>query len=423
MEFKNQFFTLLLIVGSTITQAQEIGQSLPKWENGMMDLHHISTGRGDAAFYILPDGTTVLYDVGELSEDRPRITSSRNTPLVPNHDKFAHEWVVDYIFDFGPKSKNTTIDYGVVSHFHDDHFGEYSTYLPIDKKTGCQRSGIVGVGHFVEIHKMIDRDYPNYENSPVNLKKNITKNKSNSEDDRYAKSIINYWNFLDYMKANEGMKVEKFITGSSNQIYLVNNNSYANFKIQNIMGNGFSWTGFDDNVFDLNVNNENDLSVGIRISYGEFDYFTGGDISGVGETGQSDMNSVESQIAPVIGAVDVATLNHHGNRNSQNEFYVRTVRPRVWVQQCWSSDHPGEEVLRRISSKYLYPGERDIYTTGMLEANKLVIGDKVDKLYKSQQGHVLIRVAKGGETYKVIILDDKSIDKKVKAVFGPYKSR
>lgn len=63
---------------------------------------------------------------------------------------------------------------------------------------------------------------------------------------------------------------------------------------------------------------------------------------------------MESHIAPVVGPVDVATLNHHGNRDSQCTEYVRTVRPRVWIQQNWSSDHPGEEVLRRITSKELY---------------------------------------------------------------------
>ncbi len=36
----------------------------------MLDLHHINTGSGNAAFYIFPDGTTFLVDAGEISEAR-----------------------------------------------------------------------------------------------------------------------------------------------------------------------------------------------------------------------------------------------------------------------------------------------------------------------------------------------------------------
>ena len=32
----------------------------------MLDIHQISTGRGNAGLYIFPDGTTLLVDAGEL---------------------------------------------------------------------------------------------------------------------------------------------------------------------------------------------------------------------------------------------------------------------------------------------------------------------------------------------------------------------
>ena len=153
-----------------------------------------------------------------------------------------------------------------------------------------------------------------------------------------------------------------------------------------------------------------------------FDYYTGGDISGVNAIGATDFNSLESNIAPVVGPVDVATLNHHGNRDSQNAFYVRTLRPRVWVQQNWSSDHPGEEVLRRILSKEIYPGERDVFSTVMLAANKKVIGNRLDA-YKSQEGHIVVRVYNDGKKYNVYILNDKDEKRNVVNKFGPYEAR
>jgi hypothetical protein len=56
-----------------------------------------------------------------------------------------------------------------------------------------------------------------------------------------------------------------------------------------------------------------------------------------------------------------------------------------------------------------------------MEETKVVIGSSIDKL-KSQQGHVVIRVAPGGDTFKVSIIDDTDECYKVKAVYGPYVS-
>src|SRR3982751_5189516 len=60
-----------------------VGRPLPAWQKGYLDLHHINTGRGNAAFYIFPDGTTMLLDAGELDPSSPRTTSKRNTPIRP----------------------------------------------------------------------------------------------------------------------------------------------------------------------------------------------------------------------------------------------------------------------------------------------------------------------------------------------------
>ena len=45
-----------------LTTAQEY---LPKWQEGYMDIHTIATGRGDATFIVMPDGTTLMIDAGD----------------------------------------------------------------------------------------------------------------------------------------------------------------------------------------------------------------------------------------------------------------------------------------------------------------------------------------------------------------------
>ncbi|MDP6040542.1 MAG: hypothetical protein QGG64_18485, partial [Candidatus Latescibacteria bacterium] len=74
-----------------------VGELLPAWEEGTLDLHHINTGRGDCAFYVLPDGTTMLQDAGELDGTSERVLSARNAKARPNDTKLAYEWIVEYL--------------------------------------------------------------------------------------------------------------------------------------------------------------------------------------------------------------------------------------------------------------------------------------------------------------------------------------
>ena len=47
-------------------QEELIGKTLPALSEGCLDIHLINSGRGECNFYILPDGTTLLIDAGEL---------------------------------------------------------------------------------------------------------------------------------------------------------------------------------------------------------------------------------------------------------------------------------------------------------------------------------------------------------------------
>ena len=45
------------------------GRTLPAWSEGYLDIHTISTGRGECIFLILPDGTSIVVDAGEFSRE------------------------------------------------------------------------------------------------------------------------------------------------------------------------------------------------------------------------------------------------------------------------------------------------------------------------------------------------------------------
>jgi len=429
---KTTFLFFFCFVQFSISRAQkaEPGKPLPPWKAGMMDLHHINTGAGNAAYYVFPDGTSMVFDAGELNPTGSRANTPRNATIVPNHSKKPFEWIVHYIQKNRPVGSAHAVDYAVISHFHDDHFGSWYPGAPPSSDKKFIRSGITGVGDLIPIATLIDRGYPSY-NYPVDIDEFYKARKTG--DSGYLRSIKNYRTFIRQREA-KGLKNERLIPGSRAQIRLLHHpDVYPDFYVRNIKSNGRIWTGRDtateEHFPDYRPTekktwpDENALSNAITINYGPFTYYTGGDNPGNVFYGDDPNRDVESVMAAAIGPVDVATLDHHGNRDAVNENLVQALRPRVWIGQTWSSDHPGHEVLIRMTTPFLYDGPRDIFSTNMLEANRIVIGPLIDKAYKSQRGHVVVRVLPGGKEYYVIVLDDTKPEMPVKLVSGPYQSK
>lgn len=408
-------FPALLLLLTLPALSQTPGQPLPGWTDGTLDIHQINTGRGNAGFLIFPDGTTMLLDAGDGGRLPPR-----GTPPKPDGSRTPGEWIVRYIRQAmahdAAFQNNPALDYGYLTHFHDDHMGG-PTPTSKTSKGGYKLSGITEVGDALPFRKMIDRGWPNY-NYPTVV-----------NDPAFA----NYRAFVEYQHKTNGMTVEHLLPGRTDQIVLKRNPAkYPNFTVRNIAANGEIWTGLAGNtreIFPLlkdlkpaDYPTENMCSLAIRISYGNFDYFSGGDMPGRTRQGGQPWEDVESAVAPSVGPVDAAILNHHGNRDSQNAYYLAALQPQVFIIPVWSSDHPGHDVLDRMYSERIYPGTRDVFATNMLESNKQVIGDLLNRL-KSSQGHIVIRVAPGGAAFRVIILDDSVDALTVKAVHGPWQSR
>ncbi|MEJ7645327.1 MAG: hypothetical protein WKF87_12085 [Chryseolinea sp.] len=425
---KNLLVCLILVHVPSIIFAQKSGEPLPPWKEGYLDIHHINTGHGVCAFFILPDGTTMVVDAGEMDPTSERIKGPRNSKMHPNDSKAAFEWIVDYIRAFHPKGNAATLDYALITHFHDDHFGLVHEKSPKASNGDYYLTGITGVGDKIKIKTLLDRGYPDY-NYPYDMRGDSIK-KVIGQHKEYADeylTMVNYWKFGE-VQSKLGMKIEKLQAGSHNQIVLVNSKQkFPTFNVINVKANGTIWTGEGNATmewFPKNyISGENPLSLALRVDYADFRYYTGGDNPGIADLGDSKYNDVETPMSKSIGEVDVAVMDHHGNRDAHNEFNVRTLKPRVWIEQSWSSDHPGHEVLRRITSKYLYPEERDLFATNMLEANKNVIGPSLEKAYKSMDGHIVLRVEPGAKQYYIIILNDENERREVKAVHGPYHTK
>lgn len=417
-----------LLVSTCFAQQPEPGKPIPAWEKGYFDIHHINTGRGNATYFIFPDGTTMLLDAGELSPLDSRTFTPRNAAIRPNDTKKPYEWIVHYINQVSP-AINKEIDYALITHFHDDHFGAWYPQAPV-AKDGYVLTGITGVATLLPVHCLIDRGAPLY-TYPYEIKRRAAA--FGGGEIEFDKTMNNYFSFIAAQQ-QRGMRTAGLRAGSNKQIALLRDaQSFPSFYVRNIKSNQWIWTGIDSSVSTPFPNwdsadrktwpDENSLSLAVTLHYGPFTYYTGGDNAGTIFYGDKPWRDTETPMAKAVGEVDVATMDHHGNRDAVNEFQVKTLKPRVWIGQTWSADHPGHEVLIRMTTPHLYSEPRDLFATNMLEANRQVIGPLIDRSYKSQQGHIVVRVLPGGRQYYIIILDDAQASVPVKAVFGPYQSK
>jgi len=112
--------SILLLAGPV--GAQVVGDGLPPGTPGTLDIHQISTGRGNSAFFVLPDETTMLVDAGELIRSGPRLAPAR-----PDGSRPAGEWLTRYIRHMYTQGPSPRIDYALLTHFHGDHMGYVSS--------------------------------------------------------------------------------------------------------------------------------------------------------------------------------------------------------------------------------------------------------------------------------------------------------
>ena len=406
---KLSFLTVMLLVAlpAVLFAQAKVGDIYPEWTAGYMDIHHINTAKGECVFLILPDGTTLMIDAGETGTD------IRN--FKPDGSRSSGEWITRYILHMMRPLPEKKLDYMLLTHFHGDHMGSVGLSKKKSEKGDYALSGITEVGDLIPFGKIVDRNWPDY-NFPAPVANN--------------QNMQNYISFIKWHLANGGATAEQFQVGSNQQFKLLKQaDKYPAFEVRNIAANGVVWTGVHNNTRNhyppmekLNRNEypeENACSAAIRVSYGKFDYFNGGDL--VHSDALDTWKNIERPVGFVTGPVEVCEANHHAKDAMCAEF-VRAVCPRVFVIQGFALSHPDLRSLQHMLSREIYPGERDVFIPNLFEVNRIVNGEQLIGQLKSTQGHIVIRVRPGGDRYEVYILDDMAESFAIKAIHGPYES-
>jgi beta-lactamase superfamily II metal-dependent hydrolase len=354
-----RFIRLLTAAGLTGSAAAQETKRFPPWQRGFLDIHHIATGRGSSTLLLLPDAQTIMIDAG-ASQDSLQVSA----PPKPDASRTPGQWIARYATRHIQAAGRRELDYFLVSHIHPDHI-----------------DGLMDVDALLPIRRLIDRAYPSYDYPAL-----LT-----------APFALNY---LKYVRSRKN--VERFQVGSATQLPL----------IRNIAANGEVWTRkrqFTD------VPTENMCSAAIRLNYGKFSYYTGGDLTCSTNDGVSPWRDIETPVARVTGPVDVAVANHHGYYDAVGPAFVRTLRPKVFIIPTWHISHPDTAQLERMQNQ-----SRNIYATNLTEINKLLNARLLPGI-ASTEGHIVVRVHPGGGSYEILVLDNNDESDTVKLTSALFR--
>ena len=161
----------------------------------------------------------------------------------------------------------------------------------------------------------------------------------------------------------------------------------------------------------------------MRISYGPFSYFAGGDLSGSLLNEDGDAVNMEEEVAKICGSVNVCKANHHAFKDAMTEGFLKNVKASSYIIPVWDHEHIQPEIIGRIVS--LSSGNPDlmIFPTRFPEIlrNKYS-GEKWINSVNPSDGHIVVKVLNGGREYKIYTLSAQDESQVVKSVHGPYST-
>ena len=400
-KFMKMKIQCIVLVSALIISACRGTDGLTPWREGYLDIHQISTGRGNATFMILPDGTTMMVDAGDQGDT----THFRQEvmPGVPSSELSPAQWIARYVRHFSrPLCNDAKVDYMLITHYDSDHIGIHG------------KGGIMELDSLLHIEKIVDRGY-DYPTPELAMQMN-------------RRTLPGYLRTME-ARVSRGLGYEKFVVGSDTQ-FALRSRPRDDFRIRNIYANGQLWTGEGFQTRDIVIGegeeyeenlkamNENRLSCTINISYGDFDYHSGGDIQGSSPNSTRPWRNVEKFVGEFIGETDVVLANHHAYSDAMYEPFIKAVSPQVCIIPVWDYYHPQPAPLNnmlRCGIDEGHPAVRDsinyVFAAGMVGSNRERLAS--DGSLVLPDGHVVVRVHEGGDRFQVFVLDDRSLDYRV----------
>jgi hypothetical protein len=224
-----------------------------------------------------------------------------------------------------------SVDYFLISHYHYDHMG--NLYYNSTKGNGLW--GLIDT-QGITIDTIIDRG--DEKPSPGET----------SSHENYLAAVANW---------KQQGKITRRVKAAlgTNQVQLGPN---VTTEVVAVNGNGIleQLNAVNPQRFLDYPPSENDYSIALKITFGKFEYFTGGDLSGetveevYPDGATSSYNDIETSVGNRVGDVEVMKVDHHGSSHSSNTSFFSHLHPEVSVISCGINGykHPNRGVVTRL---------------------------------------------------------------------------
>jgi len=281
---------------------------------------------GEAAAIIGPDGTLVLLDVGNFTHDdivRDFVRNLNTRELTPERG-------------YPRQRGDLEVDWIIVTHFHADHSGAYNRLMNssnsrnnLNVTKGVVHRGFTDLGsgitesNFLAMcsslrGRLSSLNYPMCRSDVRSICDVAAATQTYPAIDCRGLFDGDLDNSFDD-SAGQPSSIE---LGNGARITFIAASNHASNGVQAIEGRQF---GVNDNGY------ENARCLAGLVTYGNFHYHFGGDMTGSGRRGDPD---VETHLVEVSGpvfwgplGVDVTHVHHHARNTSSNTRFVDAVAP------------------------------------------------------------------------------------------------
>ncbi len=335
----------------------------------------INMGQADSTL-ILFNGKSMLVDAGSS---------------MTSEDRYKYKNIVKALRKFTGKLH---LDYVVVSHYHADHLGQHLTYSS-GKATNTGLYGLIEEER-VTVGTIIDRGSAIYGIEKPNPQR------------IYEKMVLRWLSDGLVQKRRSVSLGDTIDMGPGMQIEVISSSANDLLKNMSVSNPSFlkKWPP-----------SENDYSIGLKFTVGNFEMFTAGDLSGFdaqksyGGGNNSSYNDVETLIAHDITDVEIYRVNHHGSENSSNPCFISVLNPEVSISSTGVNGYGHPDV--RVMELLLDVGEV-LITSGVAEEMESLYGEYV------VGGNIGVQVHPSGEKYWVHGREFQSLDEEEEAARPDY---
>jgi beta-lactamase superfamily II metal-dependent hydrolase len=366
------FFASLLLAPDTPSPARAATgtpcSTSGTWVQGELNIYWFDVEQGDAQLVIGPGGTTMLIDLGE---------NAWNTTTGTNAERVAAE-----IRAICGVSGSVHLDYVMASHHHLDHVGYAGN--PHDGST--RGNGVYQLLHpdhlDFSVGRLIDRDGGVWKDANGDGDCEVGSNAGPSPDIEWhnagtQSSTARRW--ICWLYGPRGQRDRANIEGKV--LRLTNDQPWPSFDLgagaeavvlqanaKGVMQADGVTPVSGNHVDDSVPPSENDYSIAVRFTFGDYQYATAGDTDGEYATSGHgySYNDVEASVKDLFGDVETMRVNHHGSSHSTSNAYTGALAPETAVISCGNNSygHPANRVLDELREVANDNGTgADIYVT------------------------------------------------------------